>query len=103
MLLTARLRHPTAAYLNIFFCPHFRQVESAAEVVGIVQHGMLHRHEDATFVHAHSSRSHLIVTLTVTTYPRGAPTTTPNASRSASPVAELPSPGKTKQKNTRKA
>ncbi|XP_033635383.1 kinesin-like protein KIF25 isoform X2 [Asterias rubens] len=79
-----------------------RQVESAAEVVGIVQHGMLHRHEDATFVHAHSSRSHLIVTLTVTTYPRGAPTTTPNASRSASPVAELPSPGSFPSRSTRR-
>ena len=70
-----------------------RQVESAADIVELVQYGMRHRHEDATLIHAHSSRSHLIVTLTVSTYPRGAPTTTPNASRSASPVPDLPSPG----------
>ena len=43
-----------------------RPVDHAGEVIDLVQYGMLHRHEDATLVHAHSSRSHLVVTLTVT-------------------------------------
>ncbi|XP_038059774.1 kinesin-like protein KIF25 isoform X2 [Patiria miniata] len=79
-----------------------RQVENASEIVELVQYGMKHRHEDATLVHAHSSRSHLIVTLTVSTFPQGVPTTTPNASRSASPVPELPSPGSFPARNLRR-
>ncbi|XP_022100787.1 kinesin-like protein KIF25 [Acanthaster planci] len=79
-----------------------RQVENAAEIVELVQYGMRHRHEDATLIHAHSSRSHLVVTLTVSTFPQGAPTTTPNASRSASPVPELSSPGSFATKTVRR-
>ncbi|XP_030849979.1 kinesin-like protein KIF25 [Strongylocentrotus purpuratus] len=43
-----------------------RAVTTAVEIVDLVRHGMTYRHEDATQVHAHSSRSHLVVTLTVT-------------------------------------
>ncbi|XP_071506811.1 kinesin-like protein KIF25 [Diadema antillarum] len=43
-----------------------RPVTTAVEIVDLVRHGLTHRHEDATQVHAHSSRSHLVVTLTVT-------------------------------------
>ncbi|XP_078659251.1 kinesin-like protein KIF25 [Branchiostoma floridae x Branchiostoma belcheri] len=44
----------------------YRTVEGVQQVMELVQYGMKHRAEDATLIHSHSSRSHLIVTLTVT-------------------------------------
>ncbi|XP_028414826.1 kinesin-like protein KIF25 [Dendronephthya gigantea] len=44
-----------------------RSVRSVEDVMKYVGHGMRERHEDATKVHAHSSRSHLIVQLTLYT------------------------------------
>ncbi|CAB3977488.1 kinesin KIF25 [Paramuricea clavata] len=44
-----------------------RSVSSVQEVMKYVGYGMRERHEDATKVHAHSSRSHLIVQLTLYT------------------------------------
>ncbi|XP_046847281.1 kinesin-like protein KIF25 [Xenia sp. Carnegie-2017] len=44
-----------------------RSVSSAQEVMKYVRYGMRERHEDATKIHAHSSRSHLIVQLTLYT------------------------------------
>ena len=41
----------------------FRTVTSFQEVMTYVHYGLRRRHEDATKVHAHSSRSHLIVQL----------------------------------------
>ena len=41
--------------------------------MALVYYGMQRRHEDATMVHAHSSRSHLIVQLTIYTITQGKP------------------------------
>ncbi|KAJ8027509.1 Kinesin-like protein KIF25 [Holothuria leucospilota] len=46
-----------------------RLIHSVDDLIHFVHHGMTHRHEDATLIHAHSSRSHLVVTLTVTGVP----------------------------------
>lgn len=43
-----------------------RQVDTVYDVMLFVQHGLNTRRESATMVHEHSSRSHLVVTLTVT-------------------------------------
>lgn len=50
--------------LRIFYAS---SVSSAQEVMKYVRYGMRERHEDATKIHAHSSRSHLIVQLTLYT------------------------------------
>lgn len=42
-----------------------RQVDTVYDVMCLVQHGLRTRQESATMVHEHSSRSHLVVTLTV--------------------------------------
>lgn len=42
-----------------------RQVDTVYDVMCLVQHGLHTRRESATMVHEHSSRSHLVVTLTV--------------------------------------
>ncbi|XP_071955799.1 kinesin-like protein KIF25 isoform X2 [Antedon mediterranea] len=63
-----------------------RMVQNASEVVDLVHYGMLHRHEDATLVHAHSSRSHLIVTLTITSISTGVSTVPSKSSRCHSPL-----------------
>ena len=42
-----------------------RQVDTVYDVMCLVQHGLCTRRESATLVHEHSSRSHLVVTLTV--------------------------------------
>ncbi len=47
-------------HLNVL---NFRPVSSVQEVMTFVHYGLRRRHEDATKVHAHSSRSHLIVQL----------------------------------------
>lgn len=43
-----------------------RQVDNVYDVMCLVQHGLRTRRESATLVHEHSSRSHLVVTLTLT-------------------------------------
>ncbi|KAJ8315077.1 hypothetical protein KUTeg_007227 [Tegillarca granosa] len=43
-----------------------KQVDTVYEVMRLVQHGLRTRQESATLIHEHSSRSHLVVTLTVT-------------------------------------
>ena len=45
--------------------PCFRPVERVVDVMSLVQFGLRTRRETATMVHEHSSRSHLVVTLTV--------------------------------------
>ncbi|XP_052823267.1 kinesin-like protein KIF25 isoform X2 [Octopus bimaculoides] len=45
----------------------FRQVASVKSVMSCVVHGLRTRRESATLVHEHSSRSHLVVTLLITT------------------------------------
>ncbi|KAK3098485.1 hypothetical protein FSP39_019927 [Pinctada imbricata] len=42
-----------------------KQVDNVYDVMCLVQHGLRTRRESATLVHEHSSRSHLVVTLTV--------------------------------------
>ncbi|PVD28447.1 hypothetical protein C0Q70_11035 [Pomacea canaliculata] len=42
-----------------------KPVDTVYEVMSLVQHGLRTRRETATMVHEHSSRSHLVVTLTV--------------------------------------
>ncbi|VDI70068.1 kinesin family member 25 [Mytilus galloprovincialis] len=42
-----------------------KQVDTVYDVMCLVQHGLNTRRESATLVHEHSSRSHLVVTLTV--------------------------------------
>ncbi|CAG2201952.1 KIF25 [Mytilus edulis] len=42
-----------------------KQVDTVYDVMCLVQHGLHTRRESATMVHEHSSRSHLVVTLTV--------------------------------------
>jgi len=42
-----------------------KSINTAEEVMEYVRYGLLHRHEDSTNVHAHSSRSHLIVQLNI--------------------------------------
>ena len=43
----------------------YRPVDTVYNVMCLVQHGLRTRRESATMVHEHSSRSHLVVTLTV--------------------------------------
>ena len=51
---------------TFFFIPLItRPVGKISDVMGMVQYGLRTRRESATLVHEHSSRSHLIVTLTV--------------------------------------
>lgn len=42
-----------------------RPVTSSQEVVSLVYQGMQHRAADSTLIHEHSSRSHLIVTISI--------------------------------------
>ena len=63
-----------------------RPVNTVQEVMAVVYYGMKRRHEDATMVHAHSSRSHLIVQLTIYTV-------TNNASTSSTSDAAPSPPG----------
>lgn len=44
---------------------HPRPVTSSQEVVSLVYRGMQHRAADSTLIHEHSSRSHLIVTISI--------------------------------------
>lgn len=44
-----------------------RPIEDAVEFLELVQKGLQLRVKHPTLVHAHSSRSHLVVTLTITT------------------------------------
>ncbi|CAH3032783.1 unnamed protein product [Porites lobata] len=60
-----------------------RPVNTVQEVMTVVYYGMKRRHEDATMVHAHSSRSHLIVQLTIYTVTNN--TTTSSVSSDAAP------------------
>lgn len=71
-----------------------RAVSTVQEVMALVYYGMQRRHEDATMVHAHSSRSHLIVQLTIYTITNAAkptdaapsPPGTPTRSRRTLPT-----------------
>lgn len=75
--LESRSDRPTPSIVHTFvnyFCPHcnkefsllfYRQVDTVYDVMCLVQHGLRTRRESATMVHEHSSRSHLVVTLTV--------------------------------------
>lgn len=46
-------------------CSIHREVDSVYDVMCLVQYGLKTRRETATLIHDHSSRSHLVVTLTV--------------------------------------
>ncbi|XP_075453026.1 kinesin-like protein KIF25 isoform X1 [Ascaphus truei] len=46
----------------------YESVENAVELLNLVQKGLQLRVKQPTLVHAHSSRSHLVVTLTIKTY-----------------------------------
>lgn len=61
-----------------------KAVTTVQEVMALVYYGMQRRHEDATMVHAHSSRSHLIVQLTIYTI-TSARQSTSSASSDAAP------------------
>lgn len=61
-----------------------KTVTTVQEVMALVYYGMQRRHEDATMVHAHSSRSHLIVQLTIYTI-TSARQSTSSASSDAAP------------------
>lgn len=50
----------------------FRRIHTEAELTDFVRLGLLHRHEDRTQVHEHSSRSHLIVQLNIYQYKQSA-------------------------------
>ncbi|XP_078086606.1 kinesin-like protein KIF25 [Mustelus asterias] len=42
-------------------------VENPTSILNLITHGLQHRTELPTLVHAHSSRSHLVITITITT------------------------------------
>ena len=50
---------------SLFILFYFRPVDTVYNVMCLVQYGLRTRRESATMVHEHSSRSHLVVTLTV--------------------------------------
>eukprot|EP00111_Clytia_hemisphaerica_P024190 TCONS_00071287-protein len=76
-------------------------VSSAREVIDYVTYGMRHRHEDSTKVHAHSSRSHLIVQLNLFQTNMASSATTPLDERSDETSPALsPSVGRSKQIGT---
>ena len=60
-------RRPTRPKFLAFLAPfsYLSPVNTVQEVMAVVYYGMKRRHEDATMVHAHSSRSHLIVQFTI--------------------------------------
>lgn len=62
-----------------------RPVNTVQEVMAVVYYGMKRRHEDATMVHAHSSRSHLIVQLTIYTVTNNATTSSVSSDAAPSP------------------
>lgn len=62
--------------------------------MALVYYGMQRRHEDATMVHAHSSRSHLIVQLTIYTI------TNSNTTSSSSDAAPSPPGTPTRSRRT---
>lgn len=62
-----------------------RAVSTVQEVMALVYYGMQRRHEDATMVHAHSSRSHLIVQLTIYTITQAKPSSSSSLSSDAAP------------------
>ncbi|XP_051867172.1 kinesin-like protein KIF25 [Pristis pectinata] len=43
------------------------RVENPASILNIISHGLRHRAKHPTLIHAYSSRSHLVITITVTT------------------------------------
>uniref|UniRef100_A0A4W3IG60 Kinesin family member 25 n=1 Tax=Callorhinchus milii TaxID=7868 RepID=A0A4W3IG60_CALMI len=45
----------------------YEYAKNPTDILNFVTHGLRHRAKHGTLVHAHSSRSHLVVTLTVTT------------------------------------
>lgn len=73
-----------------------RPVRTVQEVMAVVYYGMQRRHEDATMVHAHSSRSHLIVQLTIYTVTQ----TKPSTSSSSSDAAPSPPGTPTRSRRT---
>ncbi|KXJ23777.1 kinesin-like protein KIF25 [Exaiptasia diaphana] len=74
-----------------------KPVKNFGEVMNLVYYGMTRRHEDATMVHAHSSRSHLIVQLQVYSMNQQA-----TASRVGTPSSEAaPSPPGTPTRSRR--
>ncbi|XP_041062751.1 kinesin-like protein KIF25 [Carcharodon carcharias] len=44
-----------------------RHVENPTSILNLITHGLQHRTSYPTLVHAHSSRSHLVITITITT------------------------------------
>ncbi|XP_067900736.1 kinesin-like protein KIF25 isoform X2 [Heterodontus francisci] len=42
-------------------------VENPTSILNLINHGLQHRTKHPTLVHAHSSRSHLVITITITT------------------------------------
>jgi len=76
------------SFLAVFIlCMLFilRAVSTVQEVMALVYYGMQRRHEDATMVHAHSSRSHLIVQLTIYTITQAKPSSSSSLSSDAAP------------------
>ena len=58
----------------------YRPVNNATSVMSLIKNALEHRCESATFVHEHSSRSHLVVMVTVTTditIDKGSPSDSP--------------------------
>ncbi|XP_067845664.1 kinesin-like protein KIF25 [Heptranchias perlo] len=50
----------------------YEHVENLSGILNLITHGLRHRTKHPTRVHAHSSRSHLVITLTITTKSPGA-------------------------------
>lgn len=61
----------TVSQLNLLLFLLPRTVENASEFLHLVNKGLQLRVRHPTLVHAHSSRSHLVVTLTITTVVSG--------------------------------
>ena len=84
-----------------------RPVTNVNDVMAAVMYGMRHRHEDATLIHSHSSRSHLIVTVTITTTLQDSPSKQQSKTRKKSAdwkPSQIPlSPGIQVQTNQRRS
>uniref|UniRef100_A0A8C0FHD7 Kinesin family member 25 n=1 Tax=Bubo bubo TaxID=30461 RepID=A0A8C0FHD7_BUBBB len=80
----------------------YETVENASEFLHLVNKGLQLRVRHPTLVHAHSSRSHLVVTLTITTIASGDnfDNKSTSSSRASSPV-QLEATEKMKQVKTR--
>ncbi|XP_059841251.1 kinesin-like protein KIF25 [Hypanus sabinus] len=46
---------------------YYRHVENPTSILNVISHGLQHRTKHPTLIHAHSSRSHLVITIAITT------------------------------------